>query len=109
MPKHEQFKARFGNIPPTPEEIITAYKDFVENIRKIYPETHIICALGSMDATKKGSPWPGYVREAVNHMDDDKLYIHLFPFIQKSGHPKVENHKEMAQSLIQLINHNIEW
>lgn len=109
MPDHEQFKARFGDEPPGEEDIIEAYKAFAETIRKTYPDAHIICALGSMDATKEGSPWPGYIQEAVSRMNDKKMYTHFFEYIEKPGHPKVEDHQKMAKSLIQYIKNNIEW
>ena len=109
MPEHEQFKARFGEEKPGEKEIIKAYQSFTETIRETYPAAHIICALGSMDATKAGSPWPGYIEEAVERLDDKKIYTHFFPFIQKPGHPKVEDHQKMAQSLTQFIKNNIEW
>ncbi len=109
MPDHDQFAARFGETPPTEEEIIIAYKDFVGTIRNTYPKAHIICALGSMDATKAGSPWPGYIEEAVDRLDDNNIYTHFFSFIQKPGHPKVDDHQKMAQNLIRFIESNIEW
>src|SRR3954471_20021424 len=62
--KHEQFKAHFGTTPPTPEFIIKSYQDFISKIRGKYPNAKIICALGSMDATQNGSPWPGYIEKA---------------------------------------------
>jgi hypothetical protein len=36
---------------PTNEQRIQHYQTFVQNIRKIYPNAYLICALGSMDAT----------------------------------------------------------
>ncbi len=66
LPDNDQFKAKFGTKAPTDDQIIKAYKDFVKNIRSKYPKAHIICTLGSMDAVKDGSPWPGYVQKAVD-------------------------------------------
>ena len=59
MPDYDQFKIRFGKTAPTEDFIITSYKKFISLLRKHYPEAHIICSLGSMEATKPGSPWPG--------------------------------------------------
>jgi len=109
MPEYLEFKHRFGDTPPTDRQIISGYKDFVRKIRKVYPKTHIICALGSMDATKEGSPWPGYVRQAVEEMNDPQIYTLFFPYIQKDGHPRVEDHRVMADTLIHFIDRNINW
>ena len=47
---------------------VAAYRKFVRTIRSKYPKAYIICALGSMDAVRPGSKWPGYVRTAVEQM-----------------------------------------
>ena len=82
-------------------------------IRSVYPATHIICALGSMDITREGSPWPGYVSEAVEGIKeetgDDKLYTCFFPFTGRYGHPRIEEQQVMADSLIHFIDRNIAW
>ena len=109
MPDYPEFKHRFGTSPPTERQIIDAYKDFVGKIRKVYPNAHIICALGSMDATKEGSPWPGYIKTAVKEMNDTAVFTFFFPYINKPGHPKVEDHKVMADTLIRFIDENINW
>jgi len=88
---------------------MNAYKDFVRKIRAVYPQAQIICALGSMDAVKEGSPWPGYVRTAVKEMNDPAIHTLIFPYLGKDGHPKVEDHKVMADTLIRYIDRNIKW
>jgi hypothetical protein len=70
LPDHEQFKAHFGKTPPTDGFIIKSYQKFITSIRGKYPQAKIICALGSMDATKQGSPWPGYIQKAVAGLND---------------------------------------
>jgi hypothetical protein len=32
-----------------------------------------------MDATKAGSPWPGYIQKAVAEMQDPAVYTLFFP------------------------------
>ncbi len=108
-PDYPEFQHRFGTTPPTEREIIDAYKDFTGKIRKAYPEARIICALGPMDATKAGSPWPGYVQKAVAEMQDPAVYTLFFPYLQKDGHPKVRDHRVMADTLIHFIDRNIKW
>ncbi|HEY4153894.1 MAG TPA: hypothetical protein VGM24_00650, partial [Puia sp.] len=55
LPDHPQFKRRFGDRAPSQDFIINAYRKFVTDIRRHYPEAAIICVLGSMDAVKAGS------------------------------------------------------
>ncbi|MBD0778909.1 SGNH/GDSL hydrolase family protein [Maribacter sp. ANRC-HE7] len=109
MPDHAEFKAKFGTQPPSEEFIVDAYAQFVRNIRKVYPKAHIICMLGSMDATKEGSKWPGYVERAVDMMNDPMIYTHFAPYKDTSGHPNIAEQKELSQGLIQFIDENIEW
>jgi hypothetical protein len=106
---HEQFKKRFGTVAPTKDFIIDAYEKFIKSIRLKYPKAHIICALGSMDITKEGSIWPSYVTKAVNNLNDKKIYTHFFKFKNSDGHPKIEEQKQMADSLITFIDQTIKW
>lgn len=108
-PDYNEFKCRFGEEKPSAERIIDTYAEFVKKLRDAYPKTPIICALGSMDATMEGSPWPGYVKTAVESLHDDNIYTHFFPFIEKGGHPRVEDDTKMAASLISFIDENISW
>ncbi|MDP4238689.1 MAG: SGNH/GDSL hydrolase family protein [Bacteroidota bacterium] len=107
--QYEQFKARFGTTPPDEPTIIRAYQNFVKSIRTNYPNASIICVLGSMDATKKGSPWPGYIEKAVKGLNDPKLYTHFFAYKDTPGHPKAAEQKVMADDLINFIDKNINW
>jgi hypothetical protein len=108
-PDFPEFKHRFGTVRPSEETIIQTYKTFVQNIRSKYPKAKIICALGSMDATQKGSPWPGYIVKAVAELKDRSIYTHFFPYKNTPGHPKVPEQQEMATSLITFIEQNIKW
>lgn len=107
--QHEQFKYRFGSTPPNEKAILDAYKNFVGTIRSKYPDAHIICALGNMDATREGSPWPQYVTKAVGQLNDKKIYTHFFPYKNTPGHPKISEQQVMASSLISFIEKNINW
>lgn len=107
--KHEQFKYRFGTTPPDENKIVKSYQDFVSNIRGKYPKASIICTLGSMDATQKGSHWPGYIETAVKGLADPKIYTHFFAFKNTPGHPSPSEQKVMADDLINFIDKNIKW
>jgi hypothetical protein len=109
MTDNDQFKIRFGTKAPTEDFIIDAYEKFVKSIRLKYPKAHIICVLGNMDITKEGSPWPSYVTKAVSKINDKKIYTHFFKFKNSMGHPKVEEQKQMATSLIAFIDQTIKW
>lgn len=109
MPNNEQFKARFGTTPPTPEFIINAYAGFVKGIRAKYPKAHIICILGSMDATKPGSPWPGYIEKAVATLNDKNIYTHFIPYKNTPGHPSKKEQQDMADDLIGFMDKTVKW
>lgn len=109
MPEYPEFKARFGTEKPNKEYIISEYKKFIQKIRSVYPNAKIICALGSMDATAKESEWPEYVNTAVVETNDPNIYTHFFPYIDKDGHPKINDHKIMAKSLIKFIEDKALW
>lgn len=109
MPDNEQFKKRFGTKSPDENFIIASYKNFVSSVRSKYPNAGIICALGNMDATREGSPWPGYMHAAVDQMHDPKIYTHFFTYKNTPGHPKVAEQKTMAESLIDFIEKTIKW
>lgn len=109
MPNNDQFKARFGSMPPSPDFIIKAYRNFVKTIRSAYPRAQIICILGSMDATKPGSPWPDYIDKAVAELHDKRIYTHFIPYKNTPGHPSAKEQQAMADDLIAFIDKNIKW
>ena len=108
-PDNEQFKARFGTNAPSSETIIKAYRNFVKSVRKKYPKAQILCILGSMDATREGSPWPGYIEKAVAELKDKKIYTHFIPYKNTPGHPNAKEQQAMADDLIPYIDAHIRW
>jgi hypothetical protein len=109
MPDYDQFKIRFGKTAPGEDFIIDSYKKFISLIRKNYPGAHIICSLGSMEATKPGSPWPGYIEKAVSSLGDAHIYTLFFPYINADRHPNVKEHRQMSDLLIRFIDDHIKW
>jgi hypothetical protein len=109
QPANAQFKKRFGTKKPSEDFIIAAYKNFVSSIRSKYPNSSIICTLGSMDATRKSSPWPGYILKAVEQLQDPKVYNYFFEYKNTPGHPSVDEQKTMSNSLVDFIDKNIKW
>lgn len=93
--------------PPSEGQIVNAYKRFVESLRRYYPQADIICMLGNMDITRKGSPWPGYVHQAVQELKmsgDHKIFQLFVPYKKTPGHPDVQEQKSMADLLIRKID-----
>jgi hypothetical protein len=62
-----------------------------------------------MDATREGSPWPGYVQKAVDQLKDSKIYTLFFKYKGTYEHPRVDEQRAMAESLIEFIEKNIGW
>jgi hypothetical protein len=108
-PDHDQFKARFGTVKPDSSYMIHAYATWLKSLRGKYPGIPIICSLGSMDATRGGSPWPGYIRSAVHALGDKMIFTHFFPYKGTAGHPNTAEQKVMAESLIHFIEQTINW
>lgn len=104
-----EFKARFGSEPPSDAYIINAYSNFIKSIRNKYALAPIVCILGSMDASKDGSPWPGYIEKAVEGIEDKNIYTHIIPYKNSPGHPSVKKQQAMANDLISYIEKNIKW
>ncbi|MEO6733601.1 MAG: SGNH/GDSL hydrolase family protein [Ferruginibacter sp.] len=109
MPAHPQFKARFDSTKPSEEFVINAYKHFIQSLRIKYPTAQIICCLGSMDATREGSKWPGYINEAVARLQDLKITTHFFAFKNTPGHPVIAEQAAMANDLINFIENKKYW
>jgi len=109
LPNHEEYIKRFNKTPPTDNQLITAYQNFILNLRKQYPKTNIICTLGSMDAAKQDSKWIKYIKTAVNNLKDDKIYTHIMPYIESNTHPSEEDNQVMSKDLINFIDNHIDW
>jgi hypothetical protein len=101
------------NPNPTDEQRIQAYVDFVKTIRGKYPKAFIVCALGSMDATKAGSKWPGYISTAVTRIKqenpNEKMDTLFFEFTGYGAHPRVKQHQANADKLTAFIKQKMNW
>jgi len=108
-PDLPEYKVRFGDTPPTPEKIISAYQDFVKQLRAKYPQATIIGVLGSMDAVREGLPWAGYIKKAVAGLNDKKVFAYIFKYKNTPGHPNVAQQQDMANELIKFIDQKVKW
>lgn len=101
------------NPTPTDEQRVQAYVDFVKTIRGKYPRAYIICALGSMDATRPGSKWPGYVSAAVAQIKKEnpaeKIDPLFFEFTGYEAHPRVAQHRANAAKLAAFVREKLGW
>jgi hypothetical protein len=93
--------------------IVDRYLEFMEKVIAVYPNTPIICALGSMDAVKPGSPWPGYISRAVEILKSrhpqTRIEKIIFPWQNTKFHPVVEEQIRMANLLEPLIRDVTGW
>ncbi|MCP8900785.1 GDSL-type esterase/lipase family protein [Gilvimarinus xylanilyticus] len=98
---------------PTEAERIAAYVDFLQSIHSRYPNALMVAALGSMDATKEGSPWPEYIEKAVQQMreqyPDGRFETVFFPFTGYGQHPRVVHNRANAELLTALIKEKMDW
>ncbi len=108
-PDHPQMLARFDGKVPDEKTVVAAYMDFLKKIRGVYPHARIICTLGCMNAVRADRPWRGYVRKAVEAMNDPEIYTYFFFYKGGYLHPQVEEQKRMADSLITFIDKHIKW
>lgn len=108
-PEHSEFKRLFGNTKPTDEYMVDAYRKLIENMRVHYPNTPMVCMLGNMDITREGSKWPGMVKQAVNQMNEDKIYTFFQPYKNTPGHPRIEEQQTMAKALIKFLEEEVCW
>lgn len=93
-----------------PDGIIDAYAKFVKRVRGNYPKAHIFCTLGAMAATKGGSPWPGYIKSAVqkvNEEGDKKVDACIFTGQTGWRHPVIAEHQQMAKELTAFIKEHL--
>ncbi|ANI88713.1 hypothetical protein A9P82_05090 [Arachidicoccus ginsenosidimutans] len=109
MPDNAEFKRLFDKTPPTSASIVNAYESFIKNLILHYPKSKIICALGNMDASKKGSPWIDYIKKAVADINNKNVDTCIFPYKGTPGHPDEKAQRAMADQLIAFINKNIQW
>jgi hypothetical protein len=105
---------RDHKLQPEPDEEgrIAAYQAFVARVRQLYPKAYLVCALGSMDATRPGSPWPGYVKSAVARLQaggDKRIDTVFFDYTGYGQHPRLKHQSDNAAKLTAYIKHKMNW
>jgi hypothetical protein len=89
---------------PNKDQVIAKYVDFVKTIRGHYPNTKIVCVLGSMSAGK--NKWAGWVQEAVkqvNDAGDTRVSSYIFKIGTGNRHPNKADHAKMAAELTAFL------
>jgi hypothetical protein len=109
LPNHQSFKKKFGTEAPADDFFINAYKKFISQIRSHYPNANIVCMLGNMSITKEGSKWMGYVKQAVQDLQDEKVYSLTVRYKGTNGHPSIREQENLSRTLIDFIDKNIKW
>jgi hypothetical protein len=98
---------------PSDAQRIQAYTAFVKRVRALYPKAYIVCSLGSMEATRPGSIWPGYVTTAVKQIqaedNDQRVGTLFFEFTGYGQHPRVKQHQANAARLTAFIREKMGW
>jgi hypothetical protein len=105
---------RDHKLQPEPDDAarVAAYRSFVARVRQLYPKAYIVCSLGSMDATRPGSPWPGYIKTAVEGLHaggDARIDTIFFPYTGYGQHPRVKHHQANAALLTPFIRARMGW
>jgi len=84
--------------------VAAGYLDFIQKIRSVYSDAHIICALGPMSVMQPNCPYAAIVQSIVESLSDPRIHTLFFPYKQTSGHPLIAEHQTMADTLIAFIN-----
>ena len=93
------------------ERFPRAYMDFLREIRRFNgPDTHIVCALGTMNYY----PYHDIARAVEDYRrqtGDPRVHllrfrpIHPFDSLGADGHPALDTHKKMADELADFLQH----
>lgn len=83
---------------------IKKYNDFVETIKEVYPDAKILCVATHLEWTKKAIDEVIKIQNKENFKD---IYSVLIPYFSNGyvygGHPTVETHHKIAQTIIDTI------
>jgi len=93
---------------PSAAEAIQGYVDYVLMYRGAYgSDVPIVLAIGSMQASQAGSPWPGYIQSPIDTLqstyNDYKVSKCIFPYDGLGTHPHLPEHIAMADQLTSHI------
>ncbi len=90
------------------EEFIAGYCDFIKQVRSCNPDSHIVCALGTMGASLNSSVKKAVERYTEETGDTNVTYLAFAQQSDKDGlaadwHPTEKTHEKAAERLIEHI------
>ena len=90
------------------EEFISGYCDFIKQVRNCNPDSHIVCALGTMGASLNSSVKKAVERYTEETGDTNVTYLAFAQQSDKDGlaadwHPTEKTHEKAAERLIEHI------
>ena len=90
------------------EEFISGYCDFIKQVRSCNPDSHIVCALGTMGASLNSSVKKAVERYTEETGDTNVTYLAFAQQSDKDGlaadwHPTEKTHEKAAERLIEHI------
>ena len=90
------------------EEFIAGYCDFIKQVRNCNPDSHIVCALGTMGASLNSSVKKAVERYTEETGDTNVTYLAFAQQSDKDGlaadwHPTEKTHEKAAERLIEHI------
>ncbi len=88
-----------------------AYAAFVQEIRATAPNALIVCLLGVMQVGWDQSAYPSYIQNLVTKLrnqGDDRIVFYGFKG-QTKEHPRVADHLQMAEELVELLRLHLGW
>ena len=90
------------------EEFISGYCDFIKQVRNCNPDSHIVCALGTMGASLNSSVKKAVERYTEETGDTNITYLAFAQQSDKDGlaadwHPTEKTHEKAAERLIEHI------
>lgn len=89
---------------PFPSDFTEKYTELVRNLRGLYPDARIICAIGGMSAYRESPDLQAAFKKAVDILKsaDERIYSFVFT-AYTDNHPRVDTHAKLAAELTPLI------
>lgn len=107
--KDPAYIEQFGKQKVKIDDVLEDYKAFITTLRSSYPNAHIVCMLGNMDITAKGSKWPKKMQEVISELNDDEISFVIAPYKNTEGHPNEREQELLANQLSAHIKSVKNW
>ena len=98
------------------EQYSICYENFLKELRKIYPDTHIVCTMGIIGVGYNANE---HIQNAITYSGIDNVSFFMMfvdndvvPESEKwgaDGHPSAKAHAEMANQLSAHIAEQMGW